>query len=219
MTTISRFTTPSAALDEGATLAKAKDKRGVFDPGDEIVSREEAHGQLTCEQVEEVLSWCDSYQRMPAILELRCQMKWSDWFRLLGKEWSGCDNVGRFRAVFMPMFQMLQRQRLTPIREMMDAEAQASYDALPEVVTVYRGCYACNKWGLSWSLSADTAARFPTLWRYRQPGQPLLVEAQAKKANIVALVLDRDEAEIITVRPKHIATIALSLNSTLEERL
>src|SRR3546814_13249726 len=64
---------------------------------------------------------------------------------------------------------------------MMDAAERALYDEFPEEVVIYRGCYALNKWGLSWTTDRAIAERFPTLHRYRQDGQPLLVTARVRK--------------------------------------
>jgi hypothetical protein len=89
---------------------------------------------------------------------------------------------------------------------MMNEDEQVAYDALPEIITLYRGCYQNNKLGFSWSLEADVARKFPQFTRYRQDGQPLLVKATAKKTSIAAIKLGRGEVEIITYRPKQIST-------------
>jgi len=91
-------------------------------------------------------------------------------------------------------------------REMMTLEELAAYDALPESFLIHRGCYVTNKWGLSWSQSREIAEEFPTLGRYRQPGQALLVTARVKKSEVIAIKLDRDENEIVTMGPMHIST-------------
>jgi hypothetical protein len=160
---------------------------------------------VTVEQVKEALRFCNSYTRLPTLLSYARWLDDANWLVLLGEEWSVCDNVSVYLndLIDSPLGDC---QGGCPIREMMTAEEQTQYDALPDQVTVYRGCYAPNKWGLCWSLSADVALRFPSLIRYRMEGQPLLVKALAKKERIIALKLDREESEIITYRPKHIST-------------
>lgn len=49
-----------------------------------------------------------------------------------------------------------------------------------------------------WTLSRDVAARFPLLSRYRQRG-PLLVTARAARRRALAVKLDRNEVELITL--------------------
>jgi len=160
---------------------------------------------ITMEQAEENLKFCDSYNRLPTLLEMAWRLNGTDWLKLLGREWTTCDNVGIYiEKLWDTPFGHCFGDG--PILEMMDVEDLAAYEALPEVVTVYRGCYAANKWGLSWSLSRDVAAKFITLNKYRQQGQPLLVKALAKKKDIAAVKLDREEMEIITRGPKHVST-------------
>lgn len=86
---------------------------------------------------------------------------------------------------------------LSPIREMMGPEENSAYDALPDTVTIYRGCGQANIMGMSWSLNKETANSFPHTHRYKVP-DPLLVEAIVSKRKILAVKLDRDEEEVIT---------------------
>lgn len=156
--------------------------------------------------------WCNSYSRLPTILELAAQMPAADWLRLLGENWSTCDNIGAYtnQLLVSPFGERLGNG---PIAEMMSQEAIALYDSLPEVVTVYRGCYSNNRRGLSWSLKSETAAKFPFLHRYRQQGQPLLLEAQAKKSAIAALFVDRQESEVITLKPNVIGITEIEVTA------
>ena len=77
---------------------------------------------------------------------------------------------------------------------MMDEDERAAWRALPDVVTVYRGCSQVNMNGLSWSLRRDTAANFPRLNRYMPPSgfEPLLLTGEVAKGRITAVSLARD---------------------------
>lgn len=164
---------------------------------------------VTLEQSRDEIRFCDSYSRLPAVLDLHPFMIYGDWLRLLGEEWSGFDNIGQHIDDLFdsPLFWRDDAKDAAVRREMMTADEQAAYDALPEVITIFRGCYKHNKWGLSWTLDKGVAERFPALNRYQQPGQQaLLVTAQAKKSEVIAVKLDREEFEIITHRPKCIST-------------
>jgi hypothetical protein len=156
----------------------------------------------------EALRFTNSFNRLPALIDLwhGLAVTQDEWLLLLGEEWTGCDNIGLY----------LEDLRDTPLLDvleggdgralLMDTEERAVFEALPESVTVYRGCYKNNKWGLCWSTDRDVAARFPTLHRYQGEGQALLVKAVARKANIAAVKLDREELEIITWLPRHVST-------------
>ena len=158
---------------------------------------------ITIEQAREKLSSCNSYLRLPTLLSLVGAIEDSDWLRLLGEEWSSCDNIGLY----------LDDLWLSPlgmsdgvIQEMMTAEELSLFHALPDVFTIYRGCYKKNKHGLSWSLSEKVAEKFPTLMRFFQKGSPILVTAEVRKSAVIAIKLDRKEQEVIVYRPKIIST-------------
>jgi hypothetical protein len=160
---------------------------------------------LTLDQGAAELKYCDSYSRLPTLLNIAWRMDNSDWLTLLGDMWSICDNLGLYIDDWFDT-PFGDRQEDCPIVEMMTPDELAAYEALPSICTVYRGCYKINKRGLSWSLSRQVAERFPTLNRYCQQDQPLLVKAVVKKEKIAAVKLDRNETEIITFWPKHIST-------------
>lgn len=161
----------------------------------------------TLEDGREFLKFKNSYSRLPALLSLQLALEFADWAKLLGEEWPSCDNIGQFTDDLLdsPFGDALDDQQLWHQHFMTDDE-RAFFDALPDSFVVYRGCYASNKWGLSWSLDRAVAEQFPTLNRYRQAGQPLLVKALATKAQVIGVKLDRSEAEVIIERPKHIST-------------
>lgn len=135
---------------------------------------------LTLEQAKERLRFANSYSRLPSLIELAWQMEWGDWLALLGEEWPSCDNIG------LHLDELLEQTPLADVVEqpkalrhwLMTADELAALNALPETVTLWRGCYQPNKWGLSWSLDRAKAASFPFLHRYQQEGQALLVKAR-----------------------------------------
>lgn len=143
------------------------------------------------------LQFADSFSRMSALLALR---RYPDFWSHVGHEWAGCDNVGMHQDEINRLIGDHQRARGLPIWDAMDREARVVYDALPELVTVWRGCYSHNVYGLSWTLNAAVAARFPFLNRYRQDNaidRALLIEARVKKSDIAFLVTERDEEEVV----------------------
>jgi hypothetical protein len=82
-------------------------------------------------------------------------------------------------------------------RYLMSPEELSAYDALR-----WRGCYSKNRRGLSWSPDREVAAKFPTLHRYRRDGSPLVIQAETRRAGILALKLDRADVEVIAWLPK-----------------
>ena len=149
----------------------------------------------------------NSYSRLPRLIDMQWQMDGEDWLLMLGEMWSGFDNIAQYvddlqETPFADAFENPESCR----HLLMTAEEADTLDRLPHEITISRGCYAHNKWGLSWSLSRKAAERHVTLNRYRQDGQALLVKATIKKANVIALKLDREEQEIVALRPRHLST-------------
>lgn len=145
----------------------------------------------------ERLRWCDSYSRIPTLIELAPLLKPTHWFRLLGKEWEGCDNIGLYHAKLLPLL-----NEKKAVREMMTKKEWRAFRQLPTVIPVFRGAYFSNAKGLSWSTSNEVAMKFPFYYRYRQKGIPLLISATVRKENVIAVKLGRNELEIIALQPE-----------------
>ena len=151
-----------------------------------------ASRRLSLDEARRRLRFADSYSRMDDVIELCFAMQTTDWYTLLGEEWTGCDNIGLYRLALQKLV-----PSTGPVAEMMSLEERSAYDSLPDRLTLYRGCGHINKLGASWSLDRTVAARFPYLNRYRQK-RPILVTAEVSKAKVLAVKLDRAEVEVIT---------------------
>jgi hypothetical protein len=152
---------------------------------------------MTYEKADEILLHCSSYEKMGAILELAKQ--WGPcklWLQILGEYWTNCDNIAAYRKILSHLV-----PKEGPVIEMMSDDEQAAYKALPDIVTIYRGCGRKNKNGASWSLDKKVAAKFPFLNRY-QVEDPTLLTASVKKSQILAIKLDCNESEVITFTAK-----------------
>jgi hypothetical protein len=150
----------------------------------------------TYDEAREALRYSDSYTRMGLIMDLLLSMDETDWLRLLGENWCCCDNIAEFQNALE-----LVLPPHGPVAEMMTAAELHSWHELPEAVTVYRGCGAHNIKGICWSLDRGVAEKFPGLNRY-QVAKPLLATATVHREDILAFKQDRDEAEIISFRPR-----------------
>jgi hypothetical protein len=162
---------------------------------------------MTLAQGREHVRYANSYTRLGMLVEVAWMMEPADWMALLGEEWSTCDNISDSMDDLMDTHSGTRRKFWRD--EMMTPAERAVFEDLPDQLTIYRGCYGNNKWGLSWSLNRDLAARFPFLNRYQQNDQALLVRATLSKDKVVALKTDRGEGEVICWRPKHVSTSKL----------
>jgi hypothetical protein len=114
------------------------------------------------EEAEEYLwQWHDSWTRLPALLKLADRMDRAQWLQVLGNCCDCCDNIGRCR----PQLRRLMPEK-GPVLELMSNDEAKAHSALPDRLTIYRGCGPGNIRGASWSLDRKIAARFPILNRY-----------------------------------------------------
>jgi hypothetical protein len=121
---------------------------------------------------------------------LDSELSHDEWPFLLREFWEACEFVSE---------RMWDLQATLPARgpvsTMMTSRENAAYDALPEIVTVYRGQDAEWEPGMCWSLNRDVANWFAMRFTKMEP---LVLTAEVKRADILALKLDRKEHEIIT---------------------
>lgn len=169
---------------------------------------------LSLAAARDAVRFCNSYNRLETVIDMAWRMEPADWLALLGEEWSSCDDIAKHATdagapLWDTPFEDLAWSPLHWRAHMMTSDEAGALDGLPATVTVYRGCYALNKRGFSWSLDKATAQRFPFLHRYRQEGQPLLVRGEVQRDHIMALKLDREEAEVVVV-PSRVKIKAIS---------
>ena len=133
----------------------------------------------------------------------------SDWLAVLGRIWTTSDNLAD--ALNVIYFESPFAYREGPIPEMMLDEELEAFNALPERLTIYRGCYVdLNQEGLSFSLCRDVAKAFPFYSNYSQPKhQAILITGEVEKANITAFKDPLGEKEIITKRHDSISEVYL----------
>ena len=123
-------------------------------------------------------------------------MEPEDWISLLGECWSSFDSIGPHQDELYDAVVSMVADPHVIIPALMDEDEHRAFDALPNAITVYRGCGPKNRNGFSWSLDEEIARNFPRGPRYWQP-EPLLLTLTIPKSRAAALKLDRQEKEII----------------------
>ena len=94
------------------------------------------HGQSTChewitpEQAKETLKFCDSYNRLPKLLEIQPLMESYEWLEILGGHWSSCDNISGYISELLssPMGWGIDSSI-----DMMNWDERDQLEALPDV--------------------------------------------------------------------------------------
>ena len=154
----------------------------------------------------------NSYTRLERILQMQPQPKDTrlrlggtaqrlsrpDFFRLLGEEWSSCDNISAYADVLDLTFR-IQSPNRKELNRMMTPEELEQWKSLPDPIRAYRGCSSLNREGFCFTLDRQMAVRFATYYnRYRVgEGQtPLILTVKIPKAKTV-LINGRGEREIV----------------------
>jgi hypothetical protein len=117
-----------------------------------------------------------------------------DYWDLVGDVWVDSENIWQNEETWE---ELLGSDR--PGREhMMDEEEQAALAALPDTLTVYRGCWAeVNEDGLSWTTDRAKAGWFAKRFADAHEQTPIVLVAEVDKANVVAHFLGRGESEVV----------------------
>ena len=150
---------------------------------------------------DEAFTWltlnCNSYDRMGSLLSARKHMQWQVFYKALGLIWTTSDDISNHK---LPLYRIFASATRYQLDLMMKPKEKIALNNMPEVITIYRGCYPNNRSGLSWSSDREIAAGFTLQNRYQQPGQPrLLLEARIRRGHAI-LMLERNEQEIIATK-------------------
>ncbi len=120
------------------------------------------------------------------------------WLVLLGDLWCNSDNIAFYKERIVGCIEQIGRDPFTLIPELMTKDEFTAFEALPDKITIYRGCGPRNKSGMSWTLSREKAVRFPFMPRYWSD-EPTLLTATISKWRAAALKLERNEQEVIVI--------------------
>ena len=147
----------------------------------------------TWDEVKNFLRSFDSYsrtERMALLMRCSSARRCVEVFLGVG---SMCDAPWPYRG---PIARVLRKAlREVSLVDVLEPEARAFYLALPNVVSVWRGCERGCERGISWTTSQDVAEGFARGKRCVNE-HPTLVQAQIPKQHIFAVFVNRNESEV-----------------------
>lgn len=123
----------------------------------------------------------------------------TDYWRILGEIWQDSENLWQHRDLIPTLLWPLNRS-LELRSHMMCKEDQEALDALPETLTIYRGCAAENRVGYSWTVNEKKALWFAKRFSRKEP---IVLAATVNKSSVVAYFTERQEDEIV-VKPEDV---------------
>lgn len=113
---------------------------------------------------------------------------------LFNRGWPSCDAM-RPDVLANIMKVLVAQQRLGT--DYLDAENQAFFDGLPEVVTIYRGAVPARRLGIAWTTDIEVAREFALGHRGIRPFGSMIYRTEIAKTDIFTVSVEREESEVI----------------------
>jgi len=137
----------------------------------------------------------DSYSRAVALVLVLCRSPTpADIIRVF-LEWGNmCDAPWWQRSEFADQLRWAIRK--VTLADYLEPSARTFYDALPEIIPVWRGCEAGRERGLYWTTDRSVAEGFAEGKRFSNE-RPTVVQAQIPKPHVFAVFVNRQENEIV----------------------
>lgn len=137
--------------------------------------------------------------RLEKFVEFMDELTDQEYWKILGDIWTDSENLWQYKFILESLLTNDRGSR----EAMMDDEEKEFLATLPEELVVYRGHQGKNRLGHSWTLSYWQAKWFSHRWKQKTAS---VVQATVKKENIVAVLLGRNEFEIV-VCPSHLRDV------------
>jgi len=145
----------------------------------------------------------DGHKRFLYFDRIASQMDNASYWHCLGMVWSMIETSHEHAGIWLAHFKSKRPQR----EKLMNARERKRLKALPDVLTIYRGCARTKHAdGISWTLSRRVAeffvnysnsARRALLCQHKQSTTGIIVSGQCYKRDVLAYFSGRKEKEIV----------------------
>jgi hypothetical protein len=131
--------------------------------------------------------------RIEALVKIQEHLSDRDYWELVGGVWIDSENIFQCIDEWSETLGSPRKYR----RHIMDADERRDLRAMPETITIYRGCRReMNEDGWSWTTDRAKAEWFAKRHPWSD-GNPLVIEATVPKKHVVAYFTGRNESEIV----------------------
>jgi hypothetical protein len=147
------------------------------------------------EQIISYLGLFGSFERSIALWEATVDESADIFWPVFLENWCICDGLWPLRQIMLSTLRRRVAQR-SPI-EFLSLADRDFYDALPDRVTVLRGCSRRRVRGLAWTTDRVRAEFFARGGRLGRQPDPVIACAEIAKADIFFVSTGRDESEVV----------------------
>lgn len=137
----------------------------------------------------------DSDGRAERFLELTADSAPAVFWQVFHQAWNTCDDTWYLQLDVIEALEL--NREAQPPHLFWNDEQKVFYGALPELVTVYRGCSRERMRGVSWTTDKTVAEGFARGHRGITIPDAVVAECRIAKQDIITVIPDRDESEVI----------------------
>jgi hypothetical protein len=137
----------------------------------------------------------NSDDRAQRLLELTADSDPAVFWQVFHQVWNNCDDTWYLQLDIIEALEL--NREAQPPRLFWNDEQKAFFDALPEVVTIYRGCSRERMRGVSWTTDKAVAEGFARGHRGITVPDAIVAEYRIAKPDIITVMPDIAESEVI----------------------
>jgi hypothetical protein len=137
----------------------------------------------------------NSEDRAEMMLDLTQIVESEVFWKVFHRCWSVCDDTWDLNDELIECLSFHYAQDYAWLH--MDPEQRTFYEALPEIVTVFRGCSKERIRGVSWTTDGAVAQGFARGHRGMPPPDPVVAQARIPRSEIFTVLVDREESELV----------------------
>ncbi len=136
-----------------------------------------------------------SHSRLMDMIDLLFHEDPDVFFGVFNEVWNSCDNTWRYHDHVLILLE--SNNVKSHFSNHLDADGEKFFAALPQTITVYRGCSREEKRGISWTTSEKVAASFAVGHRGIPVPHAAVFRATIFKADLLTVIVNRKESEVL----------------------
>ena len=143
----------------------------------------------------------NSTNRLPEMLNLLddCADREVGW-SVFHKVWNSCDATWNYCDDLMNFIDTMgihSEEQTGPPTDYLSPEDREAFEALPNIIPIYRGCSLSKVYGLSWTTDRKIAEKFASGHRGISLVDPVIASLRIPKRHVIGFYTSRKESELL----------------------